>query len=355
MDKQKVYSHFFYSMEFFQLHLLELVLIASIGFLGLGVVLWGFPKVGLLDFPERYGIKRKPIPYPAGIMLVLAFLVSGFFFFPAELLWSLPFSGFLGSLLLLVIVSFWDDRVQLSPWLRLAVQVFCSALVIGTGTWIQFLTNPFSEFAFQLPFFLGALFTAIWILGFINATNWLDGVPNLTLSSGLVASVVLGFLSLSPQVSQPDLAFLCSTFALVLFPFLLGNIGKTRFILGDSGSMTIGFCLAVFSLFAGGKMATVLIVMSIPIFDSIFVFLARILQKKSPLKGGDKLHLHDTLMEKGWSNVQIFLLYFCTAVLLGVSVLFLETWGKIILIGCFGGTFFGVRWWMMRGKLKTIT
>jgi len=211
---------------------------------------------------------------------------------------------------------------------------------------IAYLTNPFSPEAFHLPFWLGASITFIWILGFINATNWLDGVRNLTLSSGSIASFSLGLLSLSSLVDQKELSLLCFIFTAILLPFIITNIGKTRFILGDTGSMVIGFSLAVFSLFAGGKMATVLIVMSIPIFDSIFVFLIRIFLKKSPLKGGDGLHLHDTLLKKNWKEFHIFLLYFIVSLLLGISVLFLETWGKIFLIISFSALFFTIRWGM---------
>lgn len=317
----------------------------GLGTLGVLTVLLVFPKIGLFDFPHRYNLKRNPIPYPGGIMMVVAFLASTLFLLPAELLFSWRFLGFIGGLTILSIVCFLDDRIQISSWIRLGIQGLCAGIVIASGTWIATLTNPFSPEAFQLSFILGGIGTVVWILGFVNAVNWLDGVPNLTISSGIVASLVLGFLSLSPQVQQAELALLCFMFSACMIPFLLANIGKTRFVWGDSGAMAIGFCLAVFSLFSGGKMATVLIVMSIPIFDSIFVIGARVLSKKSPLKGGDKLHLHDMLLQHGWNESSIFLVYFSTSVVLGISVLFLETWGKIVLILGFGSAFLGIRIW----------
>ncbi len=314
-----------------------------LGIFGILIVLWIFPKIGLLDFPERYNLKRKPIPYPAGLALVVMFNIALFLFLPFTEQNFLQLLGFIIGIILLSVTSFVDDRKQISPILRLCIQAIAASIVIFSGTTIVYLTNPFSSEAFHIPFYISGIITFFWILGFINATNWLDGVPNLTLSSGAVASFSLGLLSLSPQVHQKEFALLCFIFTAILLPFIFSNIKKTRFILGDTGSMIIGFSLAVFSLFAGGKMATVLIVMSIPIFDSIFVFLTRIFQKKSPLKGGDGLHLHDTLLKKNWNESHIFLLYFFVSLLLGISVLFLETWGKIFLIFSFALLFFTTR------------
>ena len=314
------------------------------GCLGFFLVMKIFPSMGLLDFPERYGLKRKKIPYPAGLMIFFTFLGSLFYFFSP----SNPekFFGFILALTLLVITSFIDDRKNISPIIRLAIQSLSAGIVIYSGIWIEFLGNPFSEIAFHLSPLVGGMITFIWILGFINTANWLDGVPNLILGAGIISSFILGTLSLSPFVQQEETALLCFLFGCALLPFLLGNLGKTRFILGDTGAMMIGFCLAVFSLFFGGKMATVLIVMAIPVLDGIYVIFSRIKNKKSPLKGGDGRHLHDQLLQKNWKNFHIFALYISISTFLGISVLFLETGEKIILLSVFSGIFFGARVWL---------
>jgi UDP-GlcNAc:undecaprenyl-phosphate GlcNAc-1-phosphate transferase len=313
------------------------------GLLGFFLVIKVFPEIGLLDFPERYGLKRKKIPYPAGLMVFFTFLGGVLIFFPLSADNFLKFSGFLIGLSLLVVTSFIDDRKNISPIFRLLIQSIAAGIVIYSGIWLEYLGNPFSPEAFHLSPLLGGIITFIWILGFINTSNWLDGVPNLILGSGIVASFVLGALSLSPVVNQEETAMLCFIFSFSLLPFLLGNLTQTRFVLGDTGAMMIGFCLAVFSLFFGGKMATVLIVMAIPVLDGVFVFISRIFDKKSPLKGGDGRHFHDVLLQKGWKNYQIFLLYISISTVLGISVLFLQSIGKIVLLLIFSGIFFGIR------------
>ncbi len=313
------------------------------GTIGVIITITLFPKIGLLDFPERYGLTRKKLPYPAGIMISLLFILFVFILSmlsPEFQNFKTQIYGFLTALSLLSIVSFLDDRKQISPIIRLFIQSISALLVIYTGTSIEFITNPFASFSsdfsptIHTSALIGGIITFFWIIGFINATNWSDGIPNLTISSGLIASLSLGILSFFPLVHQTELGILCFIFFSLLFPFLITNFHTTRFILGDSGSMTIGFCLAVFSLFSGGKMATLLITMSIPIFDSIYVISSRILEKKSPLKGGDGKHFHDYLLTKNWKEFHIFLLYFGTSILLGISVLFLDTLQKISVIMC---------------------
>ncbi len=330
--------------SFLALHAIPFAGTFIYGTLGLLIVIYAFPNIGLLDFPERYGLKRKKIPYPAGIMIFFTFLGAiSVSFEPSD---PEKFLAFVGALSLLVVTSFFDDRKNISPVFRLCVQAISAGIIIFSGVWIEFLGNPFGTEAFHLSPLAGGLITFLWIVGFVNTSNWLDGVPNLILGSGIVASFTLGTLSISPLVGQEETAKLCFLLGFAMLPFLLGNLGKTRFILGDTGAMMIGFCLAVFSLFFGGKMATVLIVMAIPILDGIFVFLSRIVERKSPLKGGDGRHFHDVLLKRGWKNFQIFLLYISISSLLGISVLSLETLEKIILLTVFSGIFFGIRIWL---------
>jgi UDP-GlcNAc:undecaprenyl-phosphate GlcNAc-1-phosphate transferase len=320
-------------MDLIEIFLLPTLILSFIlGIFGLFCVFFIFPKINLLDFPKRYNLNRKRIPYPAGIMVITMFTISTLLFNPFDKEGVNLIYTFLLSLFILSAVSYIDDRKNISIIYRLFFQSISALIIIFSGIWIEFLTNPLSTESIQIPFYIGGTITFIWIIGFINTTNWLDGIPNLTLSSGAVSSFVLGVLSLSPVVNQKELSILCFIFFITLIPFLVGNLGKTRFILGDTGSMGIGFCLAVFSLFAGGKMATLFIVMSIPIFDGIFVVIARMLKKKSPFKGKDGLHLHDVLIKRKWKESYIFLLYFFFSIILGISVLFLTTVEKIILI-----------------------
>lgn len=326
---------------------LPIIISIGIGGVLLCFTLYVFPLIHLLDFPERYGLTREKLPYPAGISIVVGFLIAFFLFFT-----SIPsFEWVILGLSIIAIVSFIDDRHPLPAFFRLNIQVGVALMMVSNGIYIQFLTNPTSSIAFHLPFWIGGFITIIWIVGCMNAINWLDGVPNLSVINGMLSSLIIGILSFSPVVDQPELGMIACCFAGILLAFVLGNFTKTRYILGDSGSMSIGFLLAIFSVFAGGKMATMLITMSIPIFDGIFVSAVRIMQKRSPFSGKDNLHLHDQLMLKNWKNIHIIVLYTTISLFLGVSVLFLETKGKLVLIFVSALSFFVIRWILLPKKL----
>lgn len=291
-----------------------------------------FPRIGLLDRPEKYGYKRSPIPYPGGVAPICAFLVSILLFFP-KLNVSLLF--FCGAVSCIALVSFWDDRRHLPSAFRLLIHFCAAGMVVFSGVSIEYLGNPFGETLFLRDafFWLPEIITMLWIVGFANILNWLDGVPGLSSASAASAGSFLGWLSLTPLVSQTEIALLSFVFAASAFGFFLFNIPPPKMLLGDTGAMSYGFIIATLSVFSGGKMATILLVLAIPFFDALFVILRRLLSKKNPLQGGDELHLHDRLRKAGFSDRMILLFFFLPSVFLGWASLQLETFGKILLLG----------------------
>lgn len=294
-------------------------------------VLFFFPILGLLDRPEKYGHKRAPIPYPGGIAPVCAFLISTFLFFPHfdQTLIVLCLAVFLISL-----VSFWDDRRHIPSLFRLCVHFCAAGMVVFSGVSIQYLGNPFGETLFlrDIFFWLPEIITLVWIVGFANILNWLDGVPGLSSASAAATGVFLGWLSLTPLVAQPEIALLSFLFAASAFAFFLFNIPPPKILLGDAGAMPYGFLIATLSVFSGGKMATILLVLAIPFFDAAFVIFRRLLRRKNPLIGGDGLHLHDRLRLVGFSDRFLLLSFFLPSLFLGWMSLQLETFGKVLLL-----------------------
>lgn len=141
--------------------------------LSTAIALKVFPKLKLLDKPEKYGLKRKPIPYPGGILLYLVFLALALMFFE-------PTIKLLGLLIgggILVIISFIDDRVELPPMLRLFTQILVAAIMVLVGIGVATITNPFGgyipldQYKFLIQFgdiqitimALSGLFTIIWM------------------------------------------------------------------------------------------------------------------------------------------------------------------------------------------------
>lgn len=312
--------------------------------LGLGA-LWLFPKIGLMDRPERYGHQRKPIPYPGGVAVVLGILIP--------LLSLLSYSSALGSVLLglvlLAVTCFWDDRRGLSPFFRLGIQVLAGLLLVFGGLGVNSITNPFGApivlDAWQIPLDFGAwtftftvladLFTLFWVVTMINAFNWVDGVPGMANSLAVVSSGVLLVLSTRDGFHSVDQTLAIALSAVILgasLAFLIFDFPKPKMLLGDTGSMTLGFLLAATALISGGKIATTLLVLGFPLIDFVWVVSRRIVRKQSPFKG-DLWHFHHRLQKAGYSDRQIVLFFALSSVVFGGIALFLHTEGKLIALG----------------------
>lgn len=238
------------------------------------------------------------------------------------------------AIILIAGVSFWDDRRHLPPVVRLFVHIFASMIAIGSGIRIEYLSNPLGDVIdLEKTFFLlPGIMTTIWLVGFANVMNWLDGVPGLSTLSAAAAGIFLGILSLTPLVNQPEIAKLSFIFAAAAAGFVIFNFPPPKMLLGDTGAMSFGFFLACISVFSGGKMATIFIVLALPMLDSTYVVLRRLIAGRSPFQGKDNLHLHDRLMLAGFSSRQILLVFLSISLFLGWLSLQLDTSGKIILV-----------------------
>lgn len=291
-----------------------------------------------MDNPKAYGYNRDPIPLPGGIAPVLAFVFALLVLFPL----GTKEMALLCAVLLIAGISFWDDRKHLSPLFRLAVHLSAAALVVSVGIRIEYLSSPFGGETFVLGDIFVALpatITIIWLVGFANVLNWLDGVPGLSAASAGSAGVFVGLLSLTPQVNQPEIALLAFLFAAAAFSFVLFNISPPKMLLGDTGAMVFGFTVAALSVFSGGKMATLFIVLALPLLDAAYVIVRRLLEGRNPLKGRDNLHLHDRLQQVGFSPKAVLFFFLGISLFLGWMSLQLETKGKIILIVVLGLSF----------------
>ncbi|QQR55232.1 undecaprenyl/decaprenyl-phosphate alpha-N-acetylglucosaminyl 1-phosphate transferase [Candidatus Peregrinibacteria bacterium] len=304
-----------------------------------------FPRWGLMDRPERYGHDRAPIPYPGGVAVVLGILFTVLHFLPL----SPSVLAVLLATLLLAITCFWDDRRGLSPYLRFAIQIVAALLLVLGGLGVSSITNPFGpepllldvwEFPVtlgQLTFtftILADLLTVAWVVAMVNAFNWIDGVPGMASGVSSVASFVLLVLSMRPGFHSVDQT-LAVAFSAILFgaslAFLYWDFPKPKMLLGDTGSMVLGFLLAVTAFISGGKIATTFLVLSFPFFDFVWVLLRRLFKGQSPFKG-DLWHLHHRLQKAGYSDRGIVLFYTLSSALFGSLALLLHTEGKLLAL-----------------------
>ncbi|ALM09857.1 MAG TPA: hypothetical protein DEB30_01870 [Candidatus Peribacter riflensis] len=308
-----------------------------------------FPKWGLLDFPERYGLTRPRIPYPTGILAVFVFLVF-FVTFESTLAlkpWSLQACGLIAGIAVLALVTFRDDRRPLPSSVRLLTQVVVSLVIFLTGTRIYTLTNPFAALtgldvlplhtlqlpiaALDNPSLLGMLFTVLWLGLTMNALNWFDGIRGQVSVVSVIGYVTIGLLSLSDRVGDFSLGMISFALAAIALACLFFDRPGPLALIGDTGAMFFGLMLGVLTIFTGGKVATGFLVLGVPLIDSVIVIARRVKRGKSVFQGdAQSEHLHHRLLRKGWTEWQIIALTAGLGAAFGTTALFLSTTEKFL-------------------------
>ena len=300
------------------------------------VALQVFPRVGLLDFPERYGLSRSPIPYPTGILAVAIFVLL----FGVLSEFSTDNTSLMAGILILATTSFIDDRAPLPPVLRFSVQAFVAILLVSGGIRIDAVTNPLPGVLSDASSLvlnsgwalaLSAVFTVVWLLFTINALNWFDGIPGQVSMLSVIAFLTIGFLAVSDRVNQPSLALLAFILAGIALGALLFDFPPPKLLMGDTGAMFFGLMIGVLTISSGGKVATAFLVLGVPLIDVLFVIVRRLRSGQAPWKGNaTDQHLHHRLLNKGFSPRQVILLTAAIGAAFGITALFLSTGGKVI-------------------------
>jgi UDP-GlcNAc:undecaprenyl-phosphate/decaprenyl-phosphate GlcNAc-1-phosphate transferase len=268
-----------------------------------------------------------------GLAMILAFNAA--VLLDRNLFLSPELYGVMVATILLMIVGIWDDFKEILWKIQLFFQVAIAIIVFIMGVRIYSVTNPIFGGIFDLGSGLGIVISAIlmvfWITLVINSMNWLDGIDGLSGGITLIGALTIFFLSLKPEVSQPPVAILAMILAGSVLGFLAFNFNPSQVLAGTSGSMFMGFLLAVLAVFSGTKIATSLLVMALPIIDFVWVIGERIKNKKSIFQP-DKNHLHHKLLELGWSPRKINAVFYLITAAISVVALNTRAIGKSITL-----------------------
>ena len=240
-------------------------------------------------------------PHPrrlAGPIIIVVITVAAFFVLLDNHLRGL---GLILGAVLTLLIGILDDRRKLSPLTQFLGQGVIVAAVVLSGWSFSYITNPAGPGLIYLSPALGILLAALWLIFLMNAINWLDGSDGLAGSVGVVAFLTLTVVSLLPATQDE------STFNLALiglgatFAFLVWNWPPAKIFLGTSGSWWLGLYLGLTAISGQGKIATTLLVLSLPLLDAIFVIVKRLLAGQAPWRGDTVSHLHHRLRASGLS------------------------------------------------------
>lgn len=301
-------------------------------------------KFGAIDVPNDRRVNKKPMPRLGGIAVIAGFLVSTIYLlismsiegkialFADDQLW-LKLLGFFIGIIILGITCFIDDTKGIHSLTKLAVQIIAALIVVACGIRIENFEIPFLNGQAELNIVLSYIITVCWIVGVTNAINLIDGLDGL--SSGISLISCISLLIIFTLNGSPVIAIvLITALGGAISGFLPYNFNPAKTFIGDTGSNFLGFSLAVISILGVAKTYTALvliapiIVLALPILDTLFAIFRRIKNGKS-LKAvfkADKGHLHHRLMQKGYTQKQaVFMLYGITATFGMFAVVLLDS------------------------------
>ncbi len=289
-------------------------------------------QLHIVDHPDTdRHLHAKPTPLLGGVAIFVSFwLVILFiiFFHPIQGIERISNALLLAfvSSCLLMLVGIADDVRPYSAKIRLPL-VAVAILVCAAYPWLTKITNPFGGYI-QLGQAVGTILVFGWLMGMTYTTKILDGLDGLATGIICIGAFIIILLTSITKFYQPNVGLVATVFLAACLGFLLFNFYPASIFLGESGSMFIGFMLGVLAVIGGGKLATALLVMAIPILDLIRVVYKRI-RRGQPIFSGDREHLHFRLVDSGLAQWQAVLLLYALAFLFGITTLFLQSLEKI--------------------------
>lgn len=300
-------------------------------------------KVGAVDIPNDRRVNKTAMPRLGGLAVIAGFVMSAIYLvitmkvenkidFITEGLDKKILGVFLGGTIL-TIICFIDDVKGIKPLVKLAGQLLAAIIVASCGVLIDNFAIPFKENSIIINEVFSYILTIGWIVGITNAINLIDGLDGL--SSGITLIACISLLIIFSLNGSPLIAIILITaLAGGIVGFLPYNFNPAKTFIGDVGSNFMGFAIAVISILGVAKTYTAIviiapiIVLALPIFDTIWAIIRRIVKSKS-IKGvfkADKGHLHHKLMARGYTQKQaVLILYGITATLGMVAIILLDS------------------------------
>ncbi len=286
-------------------------------------------KIGAVDVPkDNRRMHRKPMALLGGLAIFLGFLISVLcfadFFLPSGAI-NKGLIGILLSSIIIVILGIFDDIKPLSAKFKFVIQILAAAIPVLLDVRVFAISNPFSpDELIRLPEWISITFSIFWIVGVTNAVNLIDGLDGLAAGVSSIASVALLSILLLQHNVTGSLVVLAAALAGACFGFLPYNFNPAKIFMGDTGATFLGFILACISIQGPFKtyvaFAVPMLVLGLPIFDTLFAIIRRLLKGQSPMSP-DRGHLHHKLIDKGFSQRTSVIILYGLSIMLAISAI----------------------------------
>lgn len=280
-------------------------------------------RIGAIDVPkDGRRMHKTPTPLLGGLAIWFGFTLTSVLFcgLSAEsvTMWA--------GATLIVLTGIIDDRFGIKAMLKFLIQI---AVALGTVFFgdIMITEITFLGKTFVFGEVLGTIISVFWIVALINAINLIDGLDGL--ACGVSCIGALSILIISMIYSNSYMALFSCVLVGACAGFLPYNFNKAKIFMGDTGSMFLGYILAIMSIKGIMQMNSLLAfitpiaVFGLPLLDTAFAFIRRILQGRSPFSA-DRGHLHHRLIDMGFTHKQTVCIMYLISAVLGMAAIVLS-------------------------------
>lgn len=281
------------------------------------------PRIGAMDIPkDNRRMHKRPIPRFGGIAMFFGIIAAILHFVPmgSQLL------GLVIGAFLIFILGLVDDFKNLRPRVKFVGQIVCAVIVWFYTLRINGMANilGFGPSYIAFPDWLSLLLTVFWIVGITNAVNLVDGLDGL--AGGITCIACLSSAYLSSYTGRTEAVVMMLAIAGATIAFLIYNFNPAKIIMGDAGSLLLGFLLATISLYGVSPTKSVtlfsavvpVLILFLPIFDTSYAIFRRAVNHR-PIMEADKGHLHHRIMALGFGQKRTVLALYSISGIMGIA------------------------------------
>jgi UDP-GlcNAc:undecaprenyl-phosphate/decaprenyl-phosphate GlcNAc-1-phosphate transferase len=284
--------------------------------------------VGAIDKPNSRKVHKGDMPRLGGLAIFLGFLL-GYMLFAQQ---TIEMNSILIGSIIIILIGIFDDIKNISPKYKLIAQTIAAAVIVFYG---GLLLEELNAFGYHVSFGLMAYpITFLFIIGMINSINLIDGLDGLAAGVGSIFFLTIGIIALMlNKLGGLDIVLSFIMLGSTL-GFLVHNFYPAKIFMGDTGSMFLGFIISVIALLGLKKVTLTsfvipLLILAVPILDTTFAVLRRLLNKKS-ISQSDKQHLHHQLLKMNFNHrTTVLIIYYINILFAFASIIYFLKDSKI--------------------------
>ena len=301
-------------------------------------------KIGAVDVPkDERRMHKRAMPKFGGPAVILGFLVSVIYFLIVMSIedtiilngpenYGMKLIGLFLGIVIISITCIIDDIKTIKPIVKLSGQLLAAIVAVAFGIRIESINVSIIQ-APELGEILSTIVTIVWIVGVTNSINLIDGLDGLSSGISVISAISLLIIFLLNGSAMVPI-ILITALAGALVGFLPFNFAPAKTFIGDTGSNFLGYTISIIAILGMAKTYTLaviilpLIVLGLPIFDTLWAIIRRLIKGKSikAIFKADKGHLHHRIVARGFSQKQAVLILYGISATFGIfAIIFFDS------------------------------